>query len=114
MRTTVVAQFTIEGFHNWPEAPDNLAFLRDRHRHVFHVGVQVRVNHSDRDVEVISLGRAVKAGLIDHFGDPAELHEWSCEHLANWIWSVLFNRMALTPVRVTVLEDGENGAEAVE
>jgi hypothetical protein len=36
MKYSVVVTFSIEGFHNWPEAKEifpEVAFLSDRHRH---------------------------------------------------------------------------------
>ena len=45
----IQTQFT--GYHRWDDAPDCVAFLRNTHRHVFHVKVTVPVQHNDRAIE---------------------------------------------------------------
>lgn len=103
MNRRVIATARFEGFHCWPDAPDEVAFLRDRHRHVFHVRAEKAVTHSDRDVEFVLLGRAVKA-FCEGLAGSAEVESWSCEHWAE----ALIERFDLTACEVW--EDGENGA----
>jgi hypothetical protein len=102
-RVRVYATTRFEGFHRWPDAPDEVAFLRDRHRHVFHVRAEASVSHGDRDVEFILLKRAVDrtVGAIKYEYDTST---WSCEQWAE----CLLGRLKLD--RVEVSEDGENGA----
>ncbi len=80
-----------------------MAFLRDRHRHVFHVRAEKVVRHADRDVEFILLKRAVDAEVKEICGDEAT-DTWSCER---WAFELL-QRVQLDKVEVS--EDGENGA----
>lgn len=47
------------GFHRWDSAPEEVAFLRDLHRHIFNVKVTVEVSHNDRDVEFFLLKKDV-------------------------------------------------------
>jgi hypothetical protein len=35
MKNTIIIQFEIEGFHNYPDAPEKVAFLSLKHRHTF-------------------------------------------------------------------------------
>lgn len=105
-RFAVLASFQIEGFHCWPDAPEPVAFLRDRHRHMFHVELEREVTHADRDVEIILLARAAKALLVEEFGERCEFGTLSCEAIAEFLLTRLHLRSS------TVLEDGENGAIA--
>lgn len=104
-QTVVIAKVQVEGLHRWPEAFDAVAFLRETHRHVFHIEARAKVQHHDRDIEIIDLGRRIRTYLHDRYGDPMELGAMSCEMLA----AELVEVFALHTC--TVLEDGENGAE---
>lgn len=100
----VVVRLRIEGFHCWAECPiEEVSFLRDRHRHIFHVDVTKRVTHSDRDVEIILLKREIEKWLRDTYGMPCEFGSMSCEHIAE----ALLDKFQLSSCTVT--EDGENG-----
>lgn len=39
----VWVRWTQEGWHNWPEAPERRAYLRDSHRHLFWYEVRVNI-----------------------------------------------------------------------
>jgi hypothetical protein len=99
----VFAQTRFESFHCWPDAPSEVSFLKSRHRHEFHVKVYVRVNHSDRDVEFITLKRKVDETIRNLL--VFDTSTWSCEKWANEILGLIRNCY-----RVEVSEDGENGA----
>lgn len=103
MKVRVFATTRFEGFHRWPAAPEEVAFLRDLHRHVFHVRVEVEVQHDDRDVEFILLGRRVK-GEVQAILATQDTSCWSCERWAR----ELVQRLDLC--RCEVSEDGENGS----
>lgn len=106
MTTIVFATTRFEGFHHWPDAPDEVAFLRVLHRHVFHVRAEVPVRHDDRDVEFILLGRRVSAE-IEAVRSTQDVARWSCER-----WAMeLVDRLGLSACEVS--EDGENGARVV-
>ena len=100
----VVSTVRVEGFHAWPGAIEGVEFLASRHRHVFHVRVEVPVSHGDREVEIILLGRRVAGAIREKFGCPAEFGSMSCEAIAAFVLD------AVGASRVEVLEDGENGA----
>ena len=91
-----------EGFHRWPSAPDEVAFLRERHRHIFHVRAERVVSHDDRDVEFILFKREIECGIREANTD--ETLDWSCERWASY----LLERFELSKCEVS--EDGENGA----
>jgi hypothetical protein len=45
----VTGQF--EGTHHWPEAPDEVAHLRNLHAHIFKARVEIQADHDNRAVE---------------------------------------------------------------
>lgn len=103
VRIRVFCQFRFEGFHCWPKAPPAVEFLRDLHRHVFHVRAELSVDHHDRDVEFILLKRAMQEATANKL-EEGETRSWSCERWALWY----LNEFRLD--RCEVSEDGENGA----
>lgn len=104
MPTVVYSSLRVEGFHNWPDAPDQVAFLRNTHRHMFHIRAYKQVDHADRDVEFILLGREVREGLDVMYGTPCGFGTMSCEMIAH----SLIEALELDACEVS--EDGENGA----
>lgn len=110
MSIKVYCQTSFETLHRWPNAPEEVEFLKHPHRHVFHVKLTVPVGHDDRDIEFILL----KHALQRHIGrmlDKTGTLEWSCERWAIYILELTFNNLSL-PYGSTceVSEDGENGA----
>lgn len=102
--TTVVVWITdrFEAWHRWLNAPDQVGFLRDWHRHMFHVKVGVPVVGLDREVEFFILKGKLAAVLDDCY--RGEWFEKSCEMIA----TELLDAMRASFVEVS--EDGENGA----
>lgn len=113
--TVVYSKITFEGVHCWLRAPDEVAYLRQRHRHIFHVKAVVKVNHDDRDVEFIMLGHRIKEWIKRQYpkysGAPADetvdLEYTSCEQLAK----TLLEAFGLFSCEVS--EDDENGAVVI-
>lgn len=103
MKKRIFIRTSFEGFHCWPDAPDEVGFLRDLHRHIFHVECELEVNHNDRDVEFILFKREVDF-CIRKTMKAANTDTWSCEKWA----SHLLTTLNLT--KCSVSEDGENGA----
>jgi hypothetical protein len=112
MKYSVVVTFSVEGFHNWPAAKDifpEVAFLSDRHRHMFGFRCYAIVTHTDRDKEFILLNREIKRNLQLNFekdvDNVLEFGPMSCEAIGEWLldqFSELY--------KVEVWEDWENGA----
>ncbi len=112
MKYSVVVTFSVEGFHNWPAAKDifpEVAFLSDRHRHMFGFRCYATVTHTDRDKEFILLNREIKRNLQLNFekdvDNVLEFGPMSCEAIGEWLldqFSELY--------KVEVWEDWENGA----
>lgn len=113
VNVTVWARVALPGLHRWPNAPEHRAYLRNRHRHLFHVLAAVQVRHHDRDVEFHDLGDMIRSWWRSAGAHPVtsvrECGEKSCEHLARELWSHL-DQHKLAVARVEVSEDGECGA----
>jgi len=102
MKRQIIVKLQVEGLHKWAGCPiEDVSFLRDRHRHMFHIEVRKTVTHNDRDIEIIMLKREI----INYLGkQPIEFGNQSCEMIAEDI----LTRFNCT--YVSVLEDNENGA----
>lgn len=102
--TEVFCTLQFEATHNWPGCPfEEVKYLRDPHRHVFHIKAYKLVTHSDRDVEFIMLKHMIQNYLNDQYPSH-EFGAKSCEMLAH----DLIERFELS--RCEVSEDNENGA----
>ncbi|MDD6128227.1 MAG: hypothetical protein PUB60_08775 [Veillonellaceae bacterium] len=93
----------LEGFHKWSKAPTDIAFLRDRHRHIFEIRCKFKVDHADRALEIIQTQHLIESFLTERFGRPCEFGERSCEAIAE-----LLSR-TFDACEVSVLEDGFGG-----
>jgi hypothetical protein len=110
--TYVYCTTQFEGFHKWPDAPSNVAFLRTLHRHIFHVKITVNtILDNNRNVEFIGLKRNVDFIIV------ALKKDWlptiSCEMMAEDILEDIEKSSTLKVHSVEVSEDGENGAIVV-
>jgi 6-pyruvoyl-tetrahydropterin synthase len=103
--TFITVKHQFEGVHCYPDAPNEVAYLRNNHRHMFHVEVEIEVTELDRELEFIM----VKNDLQKQF--VRNLDHKSCEMIATEIQSYLKSKYGShRKVNVRVLEDGENGA----
>lgn len=101
----VWATFTEVGWHCWPNAHDERSYLRDLHRHLFHVTVTVPVTHDERDVEFHDLQELARGAWTG-----PQLGAKSCETIARQVGAEVLAATKVDQVRVTVSEDGECGA----
>ena len=112
MKYSVFVTFQMEGFHCWPNAKDvfpEVAFLSDRHRHMFGFRCYANVTHTDRDEEFILLNRKIQKGLRIGFTSSEtnvlEFGSMSCEMIGEWLLESFPSLY-----KVEVWEDFENGA----
>lgn len=106
----VIVNLSVAGVHRWANCKiDNVEYLKDYHRHIFHICCKKKVNHSDRDTEIISLKEEILVYLNakGHYKNSAAINfdGMSCEMIA----VELINKFNLS--YCSVLEDNENGAE---
>ena len=110
-KTVVLVKLAVDGMHNFPKAAElfpEVAFLADRHRHMFHFTLAKMVNHSDRDKEFIMLKRDIidyiNGEYFDDLTRTCEFGSKSCEMLAEEILK------EFDADWVECWEDMENGA----
>ena len=101
----VVIDFDIEGYHQYPNAPTAVEFLKYPHRHIFQIRMGFEVEDSDREIEIFLMTDIVKTYISEEFGVPAEFGNMSCEHIAEKLLKK-FNASWCE-----VFEDGKGGAK---
>lgn len=107
MTTNIIVNLQFEGIHRWGACPiEEVKYLRDPHRHMFHICCKKAVAHDDRDIEIIQFKHRLQEFLSGEY-PHGEMGETSCEMLAK----KLLQRFGLS--YCSVLEDGENGAECI-
>ena len=100
--------FALHGMHRYPDAPEEVAYLRNPHRHLFQFKVSVSVTHDDREVEFHMLQNWCK-GLYAQ--SILELDFKSCEMIARDLLGKLVDKYGnQRAYQVEVSEDGECGA----
>lgn len=113
---TVYAKVSFEGIHCWPDAPNEVKFLKCPHRHIFNVKAYVEVTQNNREIEFIMLGHRLK-GLFKDLAKNDENGVWnmgamSCEDVAEMTMAYIRYKLGLPDeiyISVKVDEDGENG-----
>lgn len=97
----------VEGHHAYENAPDEVAFLRRSHRHMFHIEVEISVEHDDRELEFFMVKmdweRHIRpfVFMLDNVG--------SCEQIAERILAGFIQAYGEHRIyAVKVAEDGEN------
>jgi NTP pyrophosphatase (non-canonical NTP hydrolase) len=123
LKRAVTIRTQFEGIHCWPEAPEEVKFLRKRHRHIFQLRANVEVEHNDRDVEFIMLKHRVDSWLIEKataetlgentnkYGLVWHMGRMSCEQVAEEAIGVIQQFVGdQRTITVFVSEDGENEA----
>jgi len=102
--TEVYCTVQFEAIHSWPDCPHGeVSYLRDLHRHVFHIKAYKKVSHNDRDVEFIMLKHGIENYLNAHYPDK-NFGAKSCEMIGRELMT------AFGLSKVDVSEDDENGA----
>lgn len=103
MKTEIYITTSFPAFHAWPKAPEQVAFLRNKHRHTFHVKMLFEVTHDDRQLEFFMVKEEVSNYIRDTYHSK-DLGATSCE----MIGEQLLEHFTLA-CRVEVSEDLENG-----
>lgn len=108
---TVTSRTQFEGIHCWPEAPDEVSYLRNPHRHIFEVVAEIEVEHNDRDLEFIMVKHQIDKRLSCELDDHGvwQMGRTSCEDVAEMLLGFLEGKYPNRTIFVSVYEDGENG-----
>lgn len=109
LRSNVIVNLQQAGTHCWQGCNiEQVSYLRNSHRHVFHICCKKNVTDDDRQIEIICFKDKIQEYLIQRYGNPCSFGGMSCEMIAR----ELQQEFDLSYCRV--LEDGENGAEITD
>jgi hypothetical protein len=103
--------FQRKGYHFYPDAPEDVGYLRDRHRHLFKFKVKIEVLHDNREIEFHQFQNTIE-GWYD--SGALELNHKSCEMMADDLYKLLVEEYSCGTPRelcIEVSEDGECGSE---
>lgn len=109
IRRSIIVRGNVIGFHKWPNAPDEVKFLRDLHRHVFRAYVQIEVEHNQRQHEFFTVQKVLNEQLGMLPIKREDDSDMSCEQIAQRLFGN-FTSLNFPVFKVLVSEDGENAA----
>jgi len=82
MKSTVIIQFEIAGFHHYPNAPQQVQFLSNDHRHTFKIKAGYSVEDLNREKEIFIERDYITEYLTETYGSPCQFGAMSCEMIA--------------------------------
>lgn len=114
MRTFITVLNEFEGIHKYENAPDEVSFLRNDHRHLFKIRSKIEVFHEDRELEFIMVKHLIQGRInleLDEHDNIWYMNNLSCEQVALIVYNLLKQRYGSDRyISVEVSEDGENSA----
>lgn len=100
--------FQRKGYHFYPNAPEDVAYLRDRHRHLFKFRVGITAKHENREIEFHQFLNKIESW---YDSGALELNHKSCEMIADDLAQRIEDEYgAGRRLTIEVAEDGECGA----
>ena len=101
---------TMEFIHQYKDAPEEVAYLRNLHRHLLHIKVAIEVFSDDREIEFIMFKHAVHNYLYDEcYGSNC-----SCETISKMLLCFIQNHYGNgRDINIQISEDGETGCELI-
>ena len=96
---------SFEGYHSYPDAPEEVSFLRNKHRHMFHFRIYIEVFHDDREIEFFMFKKDVE-GMIRYIS----INNKSCEMISDELHSAIKAKYPNRTMMIEVSEDLENGS----
>ena len=97
-----------EFFHKWENAPEEVGFLRNLHRHDFLVTCQIEVYHNDRELEFFMVLHRLESFINDELKHmPATT---SCEQFCEKIGEFLIETYGNRNLMIKVSEDGKSAS----
>lgn len=92
-------------FHKYENAPEDVKFLRNIHRHIFKFKVYIEVKENDREIEFFQFKRFINRCLSKWL----DMDNASCEDMANFLYSDICDKYKGRKIKIDISEDGENG-----
>lgn len=108
-QTFIYVTLEHEFVHRYKDAPNEVVYLRNYHRHLAHIKVQVEVFHDDREIEFIML----KHELQNYLAMFKKQLDSSCESLAKDLLRYMQSHYGDRDIMIIVNEDNENGCEVI-
>lgn len=106
----IIVRGQFEFNHRYADAPKEVAYLRNLHRHLFNYEVELEVYHDDRELEFIM----VKHEIAQYLQATVWSDLTSCEQMAIFIGQYLQSKYGFErSLTVSVFEDNENGAKII-
>jgi len=111
MTTFISINTDFYGIHKYPNAPDEVAFLRNEHRHKFYVNATIEVFHDDRELEFIMVKNRINEFIANNITSMPVMYscEMMCKDIIMFIEST-YCTDTTRKIKVSVFEDNENGA----
>ena len=95
----------LEFIHKYENAPQEVSYLRNLHRHILHIKVKIEVFNEDREIEFIMLKHRVHDLMQIQYEETC-----SCESIAVYLLNCMKEAYGTDrDVIIEVSEDGENG-----
>ncbi len=105
----LIIRTRIEGFHSYEEAPFEVNFLSNPHRHLFYVTLKIEVFTAERQFEFFLLQRELDTVCVSVFKENCSCEEYAINILNYFKQKYGYSRS----YSVSVYEDNENGAEVI-
>ena len=103
---TVKNQF--DDLHCYPNAPEQVSYLRSNHRHTFMLESTLQVFHEDRELEFYMVKDYIDSILVEIKG--MEINK-SCENICSFVMDKLMEKYGTQRFyRISCSEDGWNKA----
>ena len=96
-------------FHSRADAPEEVKFLKNEHRHMFYVKVELAVNHDDRDIEFFIAKKYINQVISNIFPEHPTQDGYrigSCEMACQSIYDKIKEKYKV--ISISVNEDNEN------
>lgn len=114
MKSFIFVKTQKEGFHFWKDAPAQISFLRNVHRHIFFIETYISIKHNNREIEFFMFKKEVESMItniwykynLDNIGCSGV----SCEMISNELRTKIIELYPKREVRIYVSEDNENGS----
>lgn len=112
MTSKIIVKFDVPMIHRYEDAPAEVDFLRECHRHKFFIEVRMSVSHNDRELEFFMVQAKLAQITFDLINENTSSgYRMSCEMMAEYIIKELQKLYGEDRYyECSVLEDGENGA----
>lgn len=107
LKQSIWVTFQVPGIHCYPDAPEDVAYLRNPHRHMFGFKVAISVLHDNREIEFHQFKNWLTA--LYSSGCMKADHK-SCEMLSDELAEVIAFKYPRREFEITIDEDGECGS----